>query len=149
MPAPFQFAKLKFDPSEPKSANGYTPEHSTVVVFDDFEEARIYFSEGLFSTLQKGDTVACEYSKNKWRLCQAQHQAPELIDTLKARHSGTQTTATPTTTAAPARSNGNGFEDIAEMAVIVKALQRELSQLSEAGIVSLAQSIFKYRKDGR
>jgi len=82
------WAVCKHAPTEPKSANGYTPEHSLLVEFvDDQEQCRVYFAAGLFSFLQPGDTVALEAQtkagKTKWKLLP--QQPGELIKELQGR----------------------------------------------------------------
>ncbi|GEM_PF-5402389 len=83
------WAKLKYGPTEPKSSKGYTPQHSACVQLLDrgSEETWIYFSPGLYSYLQEGDTFVCNWKKGKWRLDTA---TPELRAMLEKRMQAAQ-----------------------------------------------------------
>jgi hypothetical protein len=136
MPVTIHFATLKYDPKEPESKNGYTPQHSTVIVFDDQEEERIYFNLGLFSYLKRGDTIAVELSKGKWKPLLPEKQAPELIRTLKERQ-GTTPTAPPPLTPHP-----SSLSDIQEIAAIAQELAELLPEWDYTALATLAQSVF-------
>ena len=80
----WQWAKLKFDPSEPRTSNPeWQAQHGALVVFTDGQEHRIYYNPGVLSLLKRGDTVLCHYRRGKWRM--AAEQPPELIQKLEQR----------------------------------------------------------------
>ena len=80
----WQWAKLKFDPSEPRTSNPeWQAQHGVLVVFTDGQEHRIYYNPGVLSLLKRGDTVLCHYRRGKWRM--AAEQPPELIQKLEQR----------------------------------------------------------------
>ncbi|MEO1399654.1 MAG: hypothetical protein AAFV72_00180 [Cyanobacteria bacterium J06635_1] len=85
------FATLKFDPTEPRKSEthpDWAAQHSVKVIVlgasGQPEEHRIYFAEGELSALRKGDRVALEWRKGRWRMAKA--QPTDLLTTLAQRN---------------------------------------------------------------
>lgn len=168
MPLTTYFAKLKYPPTEPSTTQPgkLPPQHSTVLIFDNGEEERIYFDPGPLSHLEAGDIVVAEYSRGKWRVYE-RSQPPELLETLRRRtqtgttaivqqHNGIARAAAPTQAEVQRAwsqqvmgKTGEDYLDIAEMAIIFKGLRMQLPGVGDEVIASLAQSVFKYRRDSR
>lgn len=94
MTGQLNFATLKFDPTEPRTSEAHpdwVAQHSVkVAVFGPNgqpEEHRIWFAEGEFSQLKKGDRIAVEWRQGRWRMAQA--QPADLLGKLAQRRGET------------------------------------------------------------
>lgn len=145
-PNTLQWAKLKFDPTEPSTTNPeWQAQHSTVVVFSDAQEHRVYFNPGPLSQLQRGDTVLCEYRRGKWRL--ARNQPPELMQLLSQRTppppSVPDVPPVPTPPAAPAKPTSR---DVAEIVGIFQELKAALPEAQETTVRAFSSTLFMQRR---
>ncbi|NEP62696.1 MAG: hypothetical protein F6K31_38215 [Symploca sp. SIO2G7] len=146
-----QWAKLKFDPTEPSTTNPeWQAQHSTVVVFSNTQEHRIYFNPGPLSQLRKGDTVLCEYRRGKWRM--ARNQPPELMQLLGQRFPTSQVPSTstmppaPMPPAAPAPAKQPTSRDVVEIVSIFQELKGALPDAQETTIRAFASTLFMQRR---
>ncbi|MEA5464753.1 hypothetical protein [Leptothoe sp. PORK10 BA2] len=137
-----QWAKLKFDPSEPSTTNPeWQAQHSTVVVFSDAQEHRVYFNPGPLSELQRGDTVLCEYRRGKWRM--ARNQPPELMQLLGQRTPAPPPLETPATPTAQAKQPTS--RDVADIVGIFQELKAALPEAQETTIRAFSSTLFMQR----
>lgn len=161
-PNTLQWAKLKFDPTEPSTTNpDWQAQHSTVVVFSNAQEHRVYFNPGPLSQLQRGDTVLCEYRRGKWRM--ARNQPPELMQVLSQRTPAPQAVATP---AAPppsvlpsaqvppmpvapmptVQAKEPTSRDVVEIVGIFQELKGALPEAQETTVRAFASTLFMQRR---
>ncbi|EKU97126.1 hypothetical protein Lepto7375DRAFT_1000 [Leptolyngbya sp. PCC 7375] len=152
----WQWAKLKFDPSEPRTSNPeWQAQHGVLVVFTDGQEHRIYYNPGVLSLLKRGDTVLCHYRRGKWRM--AAEQPPELIQKLEQRridspaHSefdpvpqAPSVSAVPS--APPAASAKPTSRDVAEIVDIFQELKAALPEAQETTIRAFSSTLFMQRR---
>jgi len=133
-----------------------------MVEFDSGQSERIYFSTpNDLDYLQPGDVVFIQFGKSRnGKETQSITLSPELAKTLKERRALTEepepVAVSPAPAAAPPAPGANrkpptaaDFTDVAEMAMIYKALRREIPEAADECICSLAQSVFKYRHERR
>ncbi len=162
----WQWAKLKFDPSEPRTSNPeWQAQHGVLVVFTDGQEHRIYYNPGVLSLLKRGDTVLCHYRRGKWRM--AAEQPPELIQKLEQRRiaspasndfepvpqaSGTHTAPPaqiPPMPAAPAptvQAKQPISRDVVEIVGIFQELKAALPEAQETTIRAFSSTLFMQRR---
>ena len=157
----WQWAKLKFDPSEPRTSNPeWQAQHGTLVVFTDGQEHRIYYNPGVLSLLKRGDTVLCHYRRGKWRM--AAEQPPELIQKLEQRRIDSpahndfdpvsQNPSVPTVppvspppvTLAPAKQPTS--RDVVEIVGIFKEIKGALPDAQESTIRAFSSTLFMQRR---
>ncbi|MEM9092627.1 MAG: hypothetical protein AAGC93_28335 [Cyanobacteria bacterium P01_F01_bin.53] len=150
-PNTLQWGKLKFDPTEPSTTNPeWQAQHSTVVVFSNTQEHRVYFNPGPLSQLRRGDTVLCEYRRGKWRM--AKSQPPELMELLGQRTPTPQTVSAPTMPpalpppVAPAPAKQPTSRDVAEIVSIFQELKAALPEAQETTIRALSSTLFMQRR---
>ncbi|MEM0978645.1 MAG: hypothetical protein AAGH78_00085 [Cyanobacteria bacterium P01_H01_bin.58] len=154
----WQWAKLKFDPSEPRTSNPeWQAQHGVLVVFTDGQEHRIYYNPGVLSLLKRGDTVLCHYRRGKWRM--AAEQPPELIQKLELRQiaspahndfdpvpqAPSASTVPPTTPATPAPAKPTS-RDVAEIVDIFQELKAALPEAQETTVRAFASTLFIQRR---
>ena len=167
----WQWAKLKFDPSEPRTSNPeWQAQHGVLVVFTDGQEHRIYYNPGVLSLLKRGDTVLCHYRRGKWRM--AAEQPPELIQKLEQRRidspayndfdpvpqapsaptvppaaTALQTPSTlPVPPAATAPAKQPTSRDVAEIVGIFQELKAALPEAQETTIRAFSSTLFMQRR---
>ena len=148
----WQWAKLKFDPSEPRTSNPeWQAQHGVLVVFTDGQERRIYYNPGVLSLLKRGDTVLCHYRRGKWRM--AAEQPPELIQKLEQRridspvHSDFDPVPqAPSAPAAPALAKQPTSRDVAEIVGIFQELKAALPEAQETTVRAFASTLFMQRR---
>lgn len=137
---------------------------------DGTEAEAVYFTAyGDMDYLQPGDTVFIQFGKSRnGKPTKTITLTPELAATLQARKAEEegipdiqlQPEPQPLTVVpqpgTPHRPGANpkpptaaDFTDVAEMALIYKALRREIPEAADECICNLAQSVFKYRRDTR
>ena len=155
----WQWAKLKFDPSEPRTSNPeWQAQHGALVVFTDGQEHRIYYNPGVLSLLKRGDTVLCHYRRGKWRM--AAEQPPELIQTLEQRridspaHSDfdpvPQAPNVPDVPQAPpaalVQAKPPTSHDVVEIVGIFQELKAALPEAQETTIRAFSSTLFMQRR---
>ena len=157
----WQWAKLKFDPSEPRTSNPeWQAQHGTLVVFTDGQEHRIYYNPGVLSLLKRGDTVLCHYRRGKWRM--AAEQPPELIQKLEQRRidspahsdfdpvlpvpsvSAVPLAAPPPVAPAPVKQPTS--RDVVEIVGIFQELKAALPEAQETTIRAFSSTLFMQRR---
>ena len=157
----WQWAKLKFDPSEPRTSNPeWQAQHGTLVVFTDGQEHRIYYNPGVLSLLKRGDTVLCHYRRGKWRM--AAEQPPELIQKLEQRRIDSPAhndfdpvsqnpsvptvppVSPPTVTLDPAKQPTR--RDVVESVGIIKLIKGALPEAQETTIRAFSSTLFMRRR---
>ena len=154
----WQWAKLKFDPSEPRTSNPeWQAQHGVLVVFTDGQEHRIYYNPGVLSLLKREDTVLCHYRRGKWRM--AAEQPPELIRKLEQRRidspahsefdpvpqapSVSAVPSAPPAAPAPAKPTSR---DVAEIVDIFQELKAALPEAQETTIRAFSSTLFMQRR---
>ena len=157
----WQWAKLKFDPSEPRTSNPeWQAQHGVLVVFTDGQEHRIYYNPGVLSLLKRGDTVLCHYRRGKWRM--AAEQPPELIQKLEQRRIDSpvhsefdpvpQAPNAPTVPlvsalpATPAPAKQPTSRDVGEIVDIFQELKAALPEAQETTVRAFASTLFMQRR---
>ncbi len=157
----WQWAKLKFDPSEPRTSNPeWQAQHGVLVVFTDGQEHRIYYNPGVLSLLKRGDTVLCHYRRGKWRM--AAEQPPELIQKLEHRQiespahsefepvpqapSAPMVPPVSVPPAAPAPAKQPTSRDVMEIVGIFQELKAALPEAQETTIRAFSSTLFMQRR---
>ncbi|MEM9091293.1 MAG: hypothetical protein AAGC93_21445 [Cyanobacteria bacterium P01_F01_bin.53] len=157
----WQWVTLKFAPTEPKTSNpDWQAQHSTVVVFENGGEQRIYFNPGIFSRLKKGDVILCHYRTGKWRV--AKEQSPELMQALESRSvaphernefrppaSDPRPTAPPPLAAIPSpppSAKQPTSHDVAEIVGLFQELKAALPEAQETTIRAFSSTLFMQRR---
>ena len=148
----WQWAKLKYDPSEPRTSNPeWQAQHGVLVVFTDGQEHRIYYNPGVLSLLKRGDTVLCHYRRGKWRM--AAEQPPELIQKLEQRRIDSPAhndfdpvPQAPSVPAAPAPAKQPTSRDVAEIVDIFHELKAALPEAQETTVRAFASTLFMQRR---
>ena len=157
----WQWAKLKFDPSEPRTSNPeWQAQHGALVVFTDGQEHRIYYNPGVLSLLKRGDTVLCHYRRGKWRM--AAEQPPELIQKLEQLRiaspannefdpvpqapSAPAVPQTPTAASEPAKQPTSRDVDVVEIVDIFQELKAALPEAQETTIRAFSSTLFMQRR---
>ncbi|MBE9069375.1 hypothetical protein IQ260_22275, partial [Leptolyngbya cf. ectocarpi LEGE 11479] len=151
----WQWATLKFDPSEPRTSNPeWQAQHGVLVVFNDGQEHRIYYNPGVLSLLKRGDTVMCHYRQGKWRM--AAEQPPELIQKLEQRRIDSPAhnefdpvpqapsgpTALPTPPAASVPTTQPTSRDVVEIVGLFQELKGALPEAQETTVRAFASTLF-------